>query len=87
MAPDTAEGALGLPMTPRGDRCGWGGAPSPQVQRRGIEGPLEGPESGEVRMGDGDGVVERWTAWWVYWGTRGGTGDGVMGVLDGTGRH
>ena len=31
-----------------------------------------------MRMGDGDGVVVRWTVWWVYWGMRGGTGDGVL---------
>ena len=40
-----------------------------------------------MRMGDGDGVVVRWTVWWVYRGTRGGTGDGVMGVEEGTWRR
>ena len=78
VAPDTTEGALGLPVTPRGERCGWGDAPWSWVQRRGLEGLLQGPESGTVRMGDGDGVVVRWTVWWVYWGMHGGTGDIVM---------
>ena len=32
-------------------------------------------------------VVERWTVWWVYWGTRGGTGDDVMGVVGGAWRR
>ena len=87
MALDTAEGALGLPVTPRGDRCGWAGAPWSWLQRRGLEGLLEGPEGGEVGMGDGDGVVVRWTIWWVYWGMRGGTGDDVMGLVEGTWRR
>ena len=39
---------------------------------------IVGPGSGEVRMGDGDGVVVRWTVWWVYLGLLGDTGDVVM---------
>ena len=80
----TIEGTLGLPMTPVGGRCGWGNAPWSWVQRRGLEERLEGPGCGEVRMGDGDGVVVRWTVWWVYLGLRGDTGDVVM---EGTWRH
>ena len=78
VAPDTTEGALGLPVTPRGGRCGWGDAPWSWFQRNGLEGLLEVPECGEVRIGGGDGVLVRWTVWWVYWRIRGGTGDVVM---------
>ena len=75
----TTEGTLGLPVTPGGGGwCGWGNAPWSRVWRRGLAELLEGPGSGEVRMGDGDGVVVRWTVWWVYLGLRGDTGDVVM---------
>ena len=75
----TIEGTLGLSVTPGGGRCGWGGnAPWSWVQRRGLEEVLEGPGSGELRVGHGDRVVVRWTVWWVYLGMRGDTGDVVM---------
>ena len=73
VAPDTTEGALGLPVTPRGHRCGRGDAPWSWVQRRGLEGLLEGPKSGEVRMGDGDGC--------------GSTVDRMVGVLGNAWRY
>ena len=90
VAPDTAEAALGLPVTPRGNRCGWGDAQWSWVRRRGLEGLLEGPERGEVRMG---------TAWWyggpyggcigecvavrdmLSWRVRGGAEDCVLGSV------
>ena len=66
-------------MTPGGGgRCGWGDAPWSRVQRTGLAELLEGPGSGEGRMGNGDGAGVRWTVWWVYLGLRGGTGDVVM---------
>ena len=43
----------------------------------------EGPGRGEVRIGDGDGVMVMWTVWWVYLEWRGDLG-GVL--LKGTWR-
>ena len=57
-APGTAEGALGLPVAPRGEQKGCGGAPWPRVQYGEIEGPLEGPENSKVRKLEGI---------WLFW--------------------
>ena len=57
-APGKAKGALGLPMAPRGDWYGCGGAPWPRDRRGGIEGPLEGPKNGKVGMLEG--------VWWCW---------------------
>ena len=59
-------------------RCMSYDAPWSWARCTGVGEQPDGPGSGEVRIGDCDGVMVGWTVWWAYLGWRGDLGGAVL---------